>query len=268
MAITTVNGIINGLIPPVDFIKIGTTAEALAIWHSHAYAPGFPIAAVAPSPGLTGTALTSYSGQLPWVNPSSGNTYLAYFEMSSSSQGQLMLYDRLWHNSGLAVTTTTAQAVNSVTWPARDRSGATNGDGIMVGIEVSTATTNAGVVTNTTMEYTNSAGGGTRTATMASFPATAVAGTFVPFELAAGDNGVGSIQNVTLGTSYGAGAIHLVAYRPIASAGLILEPGRTLRDYLSLGLVRLYNDSVLFFMSQPNGAVAITTTGIISFSQG
>jgi hypothetical protein len=50
---------------------------------------------------------------------------------------------------------------------------------------------------------------------MASFPATAVAGTLVPFQLATGDRGVQSVQSVTLGTSYVAGAISLVLFRII-----------------------------------------------------
>jgi hypothetical protein len=129
----------------------------------------------------------------------------------------------------------------------------------MVGIEVRTATTNAAAVLNATLDYTNSAGTPGRTGTIlptTGIPATAVAGTFIPFMLAAGDAGIRSIQNITLGTSLGAGAIHLVAYRVIAMAGgeFILSPfGLTPlaefdRDPVSLGLPRLYNNTVPFFL--------------------
>jgi hypothetical protein len=207
MAITTRDGVLAGSRPPEDFLKVGTTMEAVGVQHSFFYTTGRPGAATAPSPGIAGAALTTYAGQIPFTNPVSGNTYIARLQASASVAGSLILYDRLWHNSGIAVTTTTSQTVNSATWPARDANAATNGAGILVGIEVSTATTNAGAVTNTTMSYTDQDGNSGATATISSFPATAVAGTFVPFQLAAGDTGVRSIQSITLGTSYGAGAI-------------------------------------------------------------
>jgi hypothetical protein len=67
------------------------------------------------------------------------------------------------------------------------------------------------------MTYTNSLGSSGKTATMASYPATAQAGTVVPFPLSAGDVGVQSIQTLPLGTSYVSGTIHLVAYRHVAT---------------------------------------------------
>jgi hypothetical protein len=142
----------------------------------------------------------------------------------------------------MVVTTTTAQTVNSVAFPARDLNGSANGEQVFVGILVATATTNGAAVTNTTMSYTNSAGTAGRTATISSFPATAVAGTFVPFQLAAGDSGVRSIQTVTLGTSYGGGAIHIVAYRSLAMVpNTVVNIGGSMMPLpLNTG-VRLYN---------------------------
>src|SRR5688572_829313 len=162
--------------PPEEFLKVGTSMEGAGIFHSFFYTAGRPGAGVANSAGLGGAALTSVSGQMPWVNPASGNSYLARLECASSQAGSLLLCDRLWHNSGIVVTTTTAQTINSVTWPARDRDGSTNGEGILIGIEVSAATTNASAVTTITMSYTNQAGTSGRTATIPSFPATAVTG--------------------------------------------------------------------------------------------
>ncbi|MBF9664229.1 hypothetical protein, partial [Streptococcus pseudopneumoniae] len=82
---------------------------------------------------------TTYAGQIP-VPPASGNTHLSYAGFFSSAQGGLVLLcDRLWHNSGFNVTLTTAQTVNSVTFPERDMDGTTNGEGVFVGVEVSGA---------------------------------------------------------------------------------------------------------------------------------
>ncbi len=67
-----------------------------------------------------------------------------------------MLLDYLWINTGLVVTTLTAQAITPVSLPARDMFETTNGDGVIAGILVTTATTNAAVIANTTISYTNS----------------------------------------------------------------------------------------------------------------
>lgn len=268
MAITTVDGLVAGFQPPVTYFKVGVTMEAVGVMYSPFYRTGMPGAAVAPSPGLGGAALTSYSGQIPYTNPSSGNAYLARFACTATTAGAWILCDRLWHNSGITSTTTTGQTVNSATWPARDRGGATDGDDIMVGIEVSTATSNGSAVTNTTMTYTNSAGTGSKTATITSFPATATLGTFVPFELAAGDKGVRSIQTLTLGTSYGTGTIHLVAYRILARGVIPLANAGSDVDFLRSGGVRLYDDTVPFLLWVPSVTTATTFWGHMTCAHG
>lgn len=268
MAITTLDGVIAGMRPPEDFLKVGGTMEAVGVHHSLFYTSGRPGAAVAPTPGLSGEALTSYAGQIPWVNPVSGNSYLARLQASASQIGCLLLLDRLWHNSGIVVTTTTAQTINSVAWPARDRDGTTNGENVLVAIEISTATTNGSAITNTTMSYTNQAGVSGRTATIASFPATAVAGTFVLFQLQAGDTGVQSIQSITLGTSYGGGVIRLVAYRVLARLELpVVNTGAGI-DALTSGFVRCYDNTVPFLVWLAAGTTGATINGQLIITQG
>ena len=273
MAITTVDGIVAGLQVPQTFFKVGATMEAVGVMHSLFYTTGVPGAAVAPTPGLAGAALTTYDGQIPYTNPSSGNGYLAGVNVSATLAGTLYVCDRLWHNSGLTVTTTTIQAITTPAFPARDKAGSANGDGIMVGIEVRTATTNAGAVTNTTLNYTNQGGTTGNVATITSFPATAVAGTFVPFQLAAGDTGVRAITNasgggITLGTSYGAGAIHLVAYRVLATIPVGLANTGLVSDYAGVGLPRLYGNTVPFLLWRPSATTAVTVQGEVLYAHG
>ncbi len=265
MAINSLDAIVQGRKPAYSVLKVGSTMEAAGVLHSLFYSPSG--AAVAPTPGLAGAALTTYSGQIPFSNPVSGNTHLDILSCSATQLGTLYLLDRLWHNSGIAVTTTTAQTVNSVTFPARDRDGTTNGSDVLVGIEVSTATTNGAAVTNTTLSYTNQAGTASRTATITSFPATSVAGTFVPFELAAGDTGVRSVQSITLGTSYGAGAIHLVAYRILQKISIFQGNGNSL-DPIQGGLARLYDNTVPFLVWRPVSTTAVTLDVGVSVTQG
>ena len=267
-AITTVDGIIAGMRPPEDFLKVGGTMEAAGVHHSLFYTSGRPGGATAPTSGLAGAALTAYSGQIPWVNPGSGNSYIARLQATGSQTGCLLLLDRLWHNSGIAVTTTSAQTINSAAWPARDREGTANGENILVAIEVSTATTNGSAIANTTLSYTNQAGTSGRTATIASFPATAVAGTFVPFQLAAGDTGVRSIQSITLGTSYGGGAIHLVAYRILARLELPIANTGGAIDAVSGGFVRCFDNTVPFLVWLPTSTTGVTVAGQLIITQG
>jgi hypothetical protein len=263
MAITTVDGLVAGMLPPVCGYKAAVTAEAAGVLYSTFYTSGLPGAATAPAPGMAGAALTSYVGQIEFpAAVGSENIYVARLSATcAAGVGMVRLCDRLWHNSGIVVTTTTAQTINSVAWPARSRDGTVNGDGVMVAVEVRTATTNGSAITNMTMSYTSQDGTSGRTATIGSFPATAAVGTLVPFLLAAGDTGVRSIQTVTLGTSLVAGAVHLVAYRCVASVGTPLASAGYAANAIDLGFPRMFDGSVPWVVLMPTA----TGVGVVAF---
>jgi hypothetical protein len=272
-AITTLDGIVAGMLPPQQFIKVGATMEAAGVRHSYFYTSGMPGAAAAPSPGINGAALTTYAGQLPFTNPVSGNTYLARFSAAANTAGRAVLLDRLWHNSAIVSATTTLQGFTTPTWPARDVNGTTNGDGVNCALEVSVATTNGSAITNTTLNYTDSDGNTGNTATITSFPATAVAGTFVPFLLAAGDRGIRAITaassgGITLGTSYGTGTVHLVCYRQIVEMELPIANTGNAVDSITSGFPRLYDNTVPFLVFQPSATTATTLVGTVVWTQG
>ena len=268
MAIATLDGVIGGMRPPEEILKVGSVAEAVGVFHSHFYSAGRPGAAAAPSPGVAGEALTAYDGQIPFVNPGSGNTYLARLAMAATTVCSVILADRLWQNSGIILTTTGTQGWTPVAIPARDRDGGTDGEGVMAGIEVSSATGNGGNITNTTISYTNQAGTAGRTGTVANFPATAVAGFFVPIALQAGDTGIRSIESIALGTSYVSGAIHLVLYRPLARLSLPVANVGSELDALTGGFVRCYDNTVPFLLQGTSLATATTLVGQVIFTQG
>ena len=214
-------GIIDGT--TVSWLKVGATSEATGLIQMMAKDTGFPGAWVPGTPGLNGDALDCstaadavIAGAPLLTAPASGNYFLTTVNAAGSVAEFGMLVDLIWYNTGLVVTTTTAQNTTLPTLPNRDQYGTNNGEGWQAAIYVTTATTNAGAVTNTTLSYTDSDGNAGNTATMASFPATAVAGAFIPFQLAAGDRGIRNIASVTLGTSLVTGAVSLVLYRPLA----------------------------------------------------
>lgn len=265
MAITTLNGVLSGARPAENILKVGVAMEAIGLPHSHFYSPGVPGAAVAPSPGINGAALTSYAGQIPWVNPVSGNSYLMSLAFAASQACTVLLLDRVWHNSGISLTVTTSQAITSPQWPARDRDGSVNGEGILVGLEFSAA---GGAGTPTvTLGYTNSAGTSGRTATVVGVT-TPNAGTFFRFPLQAGDTGVRSVQSVQLSATWTSGTAHLVAYRVLGVIGLSVANVSSKLDALSGGFVRLHDNTVPFLVQIPSAVAATTLVGCMGVTQG
>lgn len=255
------------------WFKVGTSAEAAGNWYSHSKDSGHPGAWSTGTPGLAGRTTdgtsTTDGGCIPFQNPASGSLYLTQFSACGSVAHFYLLFDCLWVNTGIVVTTATAQTINSVAWPARDVNGSTNGEGVIVGILVTTATTNAGAITNTTMSYTNSDGTSGRTATMARFPATAVAGTIVWFQLQAGDKGVRSIQSITLGTSYAGGAISLIAARWLAGVPMVTANVGAAAFGVNAANpgVRLYNGTCMFVAYLASATTATNSAGVVTMME-
>lgn len=265
MAITTRDGIIAGVKPPEDILKVGAATVA-GRFYSPFYVAGRPGAAVANVAGTAGLALTSYSGQLPFSNPVSGNTYLARMSATVNVAGTLVLCDRLWHNSGLSAVSNTLQSFTSAAWPARDMDGSTDGRGVMIGFEVSTVM-GAGTPTFK-LDYTNSAGTPGKTITTAAQSTTMAVGSFIPIELAAGDVGVRQIVGWTLSATMTSGAYHLVAYRPIASVDITTANIGNAINYLTSGFPRLYDSTVPFFLWLSTTTTAPVIRSQIVYTQG
>lgn len=252
------------------WLKVGATSEAAGLWQLQLKDTGRPGAWVPGTPGVNGDAVScnttadaTIAGAPYLPDPATGNYFLTSFTAGLSVAGMAGLFDVIWYNTGLVVTTTTAQTITLPTLPARDADGSTNGEGWMAAILVTTATTNASAVTNTTLSYTDSEGNAGNTATISSFPATAVAGAFIPFQLAAGDRGIRNIASVTLGTSYGGGAISLVLYRPIAYVSSpVANIGGTINVVNSAPTgVKLWNGTCLA-PGYLAGATTATTTNL------
>ena len=263
---------------PFEIYKIGTASEAFGNWYSFAKDTGFPGAYSLGAPGVNGwwvdasqttnaanPAGATQVGVVQLPNPSSGSYYMLPPIVTTSTGHLVEVVDIIWYNTGLVVTTTTAQAIAQpgTSKPSRDNTGTTNGEGWNAAILVTTATTNAGVIANTTLNYTNSDGTAGRTGTMSAFPATAVIGTLVPFQLAAGDRGIRSIEGITLGTSYVAGAISLVMYRKLFSLpNTIVNMGAIGQAYTTDPTgIRIYNGTAPWFIYRSSATTATTIAG-------
>ena len=233
----------------VPFMKTGTAADVAGAWYCSSKDAGFPGAWTPGSPGVNGRVTNGTTsadfGCIPIKNPSVGANYLTGLTLAASLQHTHMFFDCLWVNTGLVVTTTTAQTLTMPTLPARDINGSTNGEGLLIGMLFTSASSNAGAITNATVSYTNSAGIAGRTATLqaingSQIPISPVIGTIIWFSLQAGDKGVRSIQSVTLGTSLVSGSIAMMIARPISWVGTPIISVASPNQIDAPG-IRLYN---------------------------
>jgi hypothetical protein len=220
---------------------------------------------------LNGVVLNQTAGQIAgainFVDPGSGNSYLARLQAMATISGVLVLCDRIWHNGGFTITSTAVQSITSPTWPSRDAFGATNGDGVLLGLEISAA---AGAAAPTiTIAYTNQAGTASRSGV--NYIATANspnAGSFFPIGLQAGDTGARSVQSLTLSNNWLSGTMNMVAYRELARLELVSGNVGNAIDALTAGFPRLYNGTTPFLLFVPSTTTASNIAGNVIWTQG
>ena len=269
MAITTLDGALAGMRPPFFFTK-AVTATLVAGRPASLWSLGGAPGAGSFDTTLNGVTLSSTStipnGAIPHYNPATGNSYLARFTASTTIAGRLLLLDRLWHNGGYTITSTSAQNSTTPTWPSRcptsgaDDTPSTNGYGVLLAVEVSAAT-GAGTPT-ITISYTNSAGTAGRTATnvIATVASSAIGATYF-IGLQAGDAGVRSVQSLTLSATWTSGTI--LADLELAGA---FVPNAV--DALTSGFPRLYDGVVPWLVFIPQTTTATTVSGTYVETQG
>jgi hypothetical protein len=236
-----------GMLPPKQILKTGIAMAAAngARGYNMRYVAGGALAA--PSAGING-ANVSLGGVFPRTNPASGITaYLARFGITASAIGTAWLIDRIWENSGLSVTSTTAQAISAATLAARDANGTTNGAQIMAAVEWS-ATGGAGTPT-VTLTYTDQDGNTGATAAFTGV-ATPPVGTFELFPLAAGDTGIRLPTSFIQSATRTSGTMHLVLFRVLAQVGITAANVEAAVDAWTGGRPQLYDGTspeVVFF---------------------
>ena len=239
----------------ISFTKSGTAPDTAGYWYGTWKDAGFPGAWVPGTPGVNGRitdgTLAADYGCIPVQNATTGANFLTEIQMAASVNHSHFFYDLLWVNSGLVVTTvSTVQTIASPTLPARDINGTTNGEGCVIGLYFSAASTLAAVNALSQVTYTNSKGVAGRIATLTAIqgsqaPATPVVGTVLWYNLAAGDSGVRSIQGFNIGaTSWLTGTINLFIARDIATIGTTI-PNVSAQKIVGMPGIRLYNGSCI-----------------------
>jgi hypothetical protein len=268
MAITTLDGAIAGMQRPVPIIKTGIATAAVGAMRGYTlwYAAGNPGAATANAVGVNGAAVSgTVAGALTRANPGSGNSHLARLAINSSTAGTLWLIDRMWHNSGLSTTLTTAQAITPAALPARDRNASTNGADVLAALEWS-STGGAGTPT-CTLTYTDQDGNTAQSAVLTAVTTPPV-GTFEMFTLAAGDTGVRAPTSFIQSATRTSGGYHLVLFRVLAQIEVTSANIGNAIDALTSGMPQIFNDSVLQLVWFPSATTATNFVGTYNETQG
>ncbi len=260
----------NGKLVP--FMKTSTAAKAAGNWYCTSKDAGYPGAWAVGTPGVNGrvtdgTTSADY-GCIPITNAVSGSNFLTALDMQASVNHTHDFFDCLWVNSGIAVTTTTAQTIASPTLPARDVNGATSGEGCGIALLFTAASTNGAAISNTTVSYTNSKGVSGRTATLttatgSAIPASPVIGTMIWFALQAGDTGVQSIQGITLGTSLVTGSVSLMITRDICTIGTTMVNVASAKNIGSPG-IKMFNGTCLLHNIMASATTATFMSGSLT----
>lgn len=255
------------------YYKVGTAKDSAGYAILGNKDGGIPGAWVLGTPGVNGAnfdcstaAGATVAGAHYIPAPASGNLYLTSLTVQNSVTEAMQLVDLLWYNTGLVVTTTTLQAITTAAFPARDRNGSTNGEGVYMALYALTALGNAAVVSNTTINYTDESG---NTGNVGTFqgaigyqaPATPVIGTWMPFTLAAGDRGIRAIANasgggITLATTYTSGTMSLIAYRPIVTIGTSVANVPATITFPAPG-IRIYPGTCFAFVNVGSATLAL-----------
>lgn len=279
MAITTMDGLLAGLQPAFTYNKSALASGfAAGSLISHMRTAGNPGAATLGSPGVNGANVTqaTLGGAFPLTNPAGGS--LTYLTNANASLGAvlqgLIVFDLLWYNTGLNVTTTTEQTFTTPTLPSRcvPSSGSTPdtaGGGLEAWLYI-TSQVGASTHSTTTFRYTNTTPTGSRSAGLLyTLPASAATEVIMPFALQAGDTGIKSIEGVTLGTSYTSGSISILIVRRIAEIYLPTASNGQQLDFATLGLPQIYDSSALYCcaMATASGATG-ATYGSFRYAQG
>lgn len=185
---------------------------------------------------------------------------------SGASGVALIIVDILNMNGGLNATLPTPQTTNL---PTAALTRYTDGEGVQVGLICHGNI--GGTATTVTIEYTNSAGVGSRTSTAMLFGGSgqSSSGNLTRIPLQAGDTGVRSVQSVTLAATTGtAGNFGVVLYKPLAFAFANDVEGANVLENVSSGRVvgqfnEVLDDACLSIFAVMNTTQAVSGVVIL-----
>ena len=254
MSITTLDQYIGAVKQRIEFTKTTTRTSVAVI--------PFSIFDIAGQPGagtLAGTSTTApvmptdTTAGCPYINFTSGTTYLSKIEFNNTVLSRLALFDLLSKSGAYsyAAGTTTITTPLDISSRCPDLNGGIWGVSCEIWVEVSTAFV-TGTAWQVQIKYTNSAGTTGQTSIISASQAAAALtlGKMFQIALQSGDSGVQKIESVIVtngGTAMTAGAFNVLILRPLWTSGRVpIANGGDIHDMLKTGLPIVYNTSALY----------------------
>jgi hypothetical protein len=207
---------------------------------------------VAPTASVALTKVTT-GAQIPQI-PDTGDQFLQVTTLGHQMNsgilvGVPMITDRLVHSGGLVANITTEQTTNL---PTAALPRYTDGIGVMIGLDVYTAT--GSTATTVTARYTNQDGTAGRVTQAVVWPASAPVGRRYILPLQDGDTGVRSVEGVTFaGSTATAGNVGVTLFKPLGWAhSNMMHGGAQWGEAMAAlygGLFQVHNDACIEFLS-------------------
>lgn len=220
-------------------------------------------------PSTAATCTSSLLGGWPFVNPVSGNSYLAGLTIQGAASHQLIIYDRLQHMGGLSGTTTTAQTVG-ISIPANRNAAYTDPD-LEWFCEIYTDIGTSGQTATVTYvdEGDQSA---TFTFTLGGTSPLNQDSRLFPLNSATTNLGatkkIKSITSVTHATTGTAGSYGFTVAKRLASVNMgQINVGQTY-DFAGLKFPKVPNDACIWFAILASNATTGIMTGDLTMVQG
>lgn len=247
-----------------NYFKVTATSKVAGSFHSLWRTSGVPSNGSIPPVGAGEIPTKEDSASFTFNNPAVGNTlYLGKASLIGSTVGTVILYDRLFHNSGLDGTSTVAQ---EFTMPALTRY--TDGSDVEVWLEIYAAL--GSTAKAFTFSYTNKDDVKGRIGnSVINITSTCAVGQMFPTTLQAGDTGIKSVESVTLAGSTGTvGNFGVTILRRIIEMPITIINIATVQDAITLGLPVIQPNACLATMVVTSTTNTGTMQGHVRFIEG
>ena len=258
-----ISEITAGKVYDLSFIKTMTAAQAAGQWHSGWLGTGLPGAGAAPAttPGTkyAGTLAAPVAGAINFPDQASDTKHMLTFAGVSPLNMMIMVYDRLYGVSGVALNATGDKVLDNGTIGIGRY---TDGAGVMPALEITTAPTTTAAVVNL-KSYSNHLGTLVGPGPNLTLPAAATVLSWLGFlPLAAGDLGCRDVRTLNVVTACTAGICNVVLIKPLAYLPIIANVGNERDLVLQLAaLPRMYDGACLAFAYFASAVTATTIFG-------
>lgn len=258
LAALTVNG---AQITPLTVAAATVVAgRPYDLWRVSPPVGAVPTTAVAPS--------NATLGAFEFPNGGVGSLSIVGCRWAGVVAGNILICDRLSHQSGLSGIVTGPQTTNLPTAPLTRR---VSGEGVMIGLTIYTAIGGTSTVATTiTVSYTNQAdqAGQISPAMIVGSTGYNLANRMIQIPLLPGDTGVKSVQSVTLAEStLTAGNFGVTLFRPLYLIGMesvaAMEWPNFLTGGTSGGIPEVIDGACLFGIAVATGANAAGNGSLI-----